>query len=75
MFIIDRIGRRGILLWSLPGAFVSLVGIGASFGLLEFQKISYGQWAILIFILVYIACFSIGMGVAPWVIVSEIVPL
>ena len=36
VFGIDKIGRRGILLWTLPGVFISLVGIGACFGLMAF---------------------------------------
>jgi len=75
VFFIDKIGRRGILLWSLPGLFVSLVGLGACFGVMGFQGFSGGEYAILAFLLMYIAFFSIGMGPTPWVIISEIIPL
>ena len=75
VFFIDKIGRRGILLWSLPGIFVALVGLAASFGMMVLQGFSGGEYAILAFLLMYIAFFSIGMGPTPWVIISEIIPL
>ena len=74
VFFIDKIGRRGILLWTLPGLFVSLVGLGACFGVMGFQGFSGGEYSILAFLLMYIAFVSIGMGPAPWVILSEIIP-
>ena len=49
VFFVDKLGRRGILLWSIPGVFISLFGIGACFGLMEFQDFAWGKWGIIIF--------------------------
>ncbi|KAI9901324.1 hypothetical protein N3K66_003141 [Trichothecium roseum] len=84
--LIDRIGRRRILLWSLP--FMILALLLAAFG---FSFTSLGQAAgttdsrdesdndraagtILVSIMIYVASYAIGLGNVPWM-QSELFPL
>jgi SP family arabinose:H+ symporter-like MFS transporter len=69
IFTIDKWGRRPLLFAGIGGAVISLVIIGALFGL----GITSGPW-ILIFILAFIACFAFSFGPVCWVVVGEIFP-
>ncbi|MGN6639817.1 MAG: sugar porter family MFS transporter [Mucilaginibacter sp.] len=69
IFTVDKWGRRPLLFAGIIGAVVSLVGIGILFAL----GVTYGPW-ILIFILIFIACFAFSFGPVCWVVVSEIFP-
>lgn len=69
LFIIDRIGRRAILMLAAGGMGCSLVVLGSLF------KLSPGAaYPILGVILVYVAFFAVGMGPAVWVVMSELFP-
>lgn len=66
--IIDKIGRRPLLIGGAIGMGASLTALGiASY----IQAI--GVWA-LIYILGYIACFALSVGPITWVVLSEIFP-
>ncbi|RFZ89929.1 MFS transporter [Mucilaginibacter conchicola] len=69
IFTIDKWGRRPLLYAGVGGAVTALMIIGVLFAL----NITSGPW-ILIFILVFIACFAFSFGPVCWVIVSEIFP-
>jgi len=69
IFLIDRLGRKKLLLYGVSGMVVCLLGIGLCF----YWEITSGPW-LLIFILGYISCFSSSLGPIPWVIISEIFP-
>ncbi|MBS1524126.1 MAG: sugar porter family MFS transporter [Bacteroidetes bacterium] len=69
IFTVDRWGRRPLLYTGIIGAVVSLICIGALFGL----GVTHGP-AILIFILLFIACFAFSFGPVCWVVVGEIFP-
>lgn len=69
IFTVDKWGRRPLLLVGVSGAVVSLLTIGALFAL----GITSGPW-ILLFILVFIACFAFSFGPVCWVVVGEIFP-
>lgn len=71
--LLDKSGRRPLLMVSASGTFVGCFLTGISF-YLKGQEI-YMQWVpplALSGILIYIGSFSIGMGAIPWVIMSEI---
>lgn len=69
--LVDRMGRRPLLLASLTGMTVSLVALGAAS---ELSLGRAGSWLALVSILVYIAAFAIGLGPLFWVLVAEIFP-
>jgi SP family galactose:H+ symporter-like MFS transporter len=66
--LVDRVGRRPLLLVSLGGMLVTLALLGLSFLADWPSQIS------LLFILLYIVSFAIGMGPIFWVLVGEIFP-
>jgi len=69
MQLVDRWGRRPIMLCASAGMGSSLALLGICFG----QSAGAG-WQLLVLILVYVSSFSIGMGGIYWVVISEIFP-
>lgn len=67
--LIDRVGRRKLLLWGVSGMTISLFAIG----LVYYYNWTGGVW-LLLSILCFIACFGASLGPIPWVIMSEIFP-
>ncbi|GJM33860.1 MAG: arabinose-proton symporter [Saprospiraceae bacterium] len=66
--MVDKWGRKSLLLYGGLGMFISLVAVGAAF---YFQMKGMG---LLFFILCYIACFAFSFGPITWVVISEIFP-
>ncbi|XP_011088358.1 polyol transporter 5-like isoform X1 [Sesamum indicum] len=76
-FLLDKIGRRPLLLSSVGGMVASLVGLGLGLTIVENSDHKM-VWAIALCIstvLSFVAFFSIGMGPITWVYSSEIFPL
>jgi sugar porter (SP) family MFS transporter len=71
LWLIDRIGRRPLLIAGLIGMGLSLVVLGISF--LE-QGAALGLTAVLA-LLIYVAFFAVSLGPVAWLIISEIYPL
>lgn len=74
--LMDKSGRRPLLMVSASGTFFGCFLTGISF-YLKGQEV-YMQWVpalALLGILVYIGSFSVGMGAIPWVMMSEIFPI
>jgi SP family arabinose:H+ symporter-like MFS transporter len=69
MALVDRVGRRPIMLFASAGMGLSLTLLGWMFA----GAHSDGLW-LLLWILTYVSSFSIGMGGIYWVVVSEIFP-
>jgi sugar porter (SP) family MFS transporter len=69
--LVDRVGRRPLLLYSLAGAGVSLVLLGLTFVV---SLGSSGSWLALICLLAYIAAFGCGLGPIFWLLITEIFP-
>ncbi|WP_224997894.1 sugar porter family MFS transporter [Cesiribacter sp. SM1] len=69
LWLIDKAGRRALLLWGVGGMVLCLLSVGICF----YFNITEGPW-LLIFILGFIACFASSLGPIPWVIISEIFP-
>jgi len=69
IFTVDKWGRRPLLFVGVGGAVLALLTIGVLFAL----GITSGPW-ILIFILLFIACFAFSFGPVCWVVIGEIFP-
>lgn len=69
IWLVDKIGRKTLLLWGVAGMTISLLAIGFCY----YLNITQGSW-LLIFIMLYIASFACSLGPIPWVIISEIFP-
>lgn len=69
LWLVDKAGRKPLLLFGVSGMAVSLLCIGLVF----YFGLTSGPW-VLIFILAYVACFAASLGPMPWVIISEIFP-
>jgi MFS transporter, SP family, galactose:H+ symporter len=69
--LLDRVGRRPLLLTSLGGMFVSLIALGLGFA------VGGGalKWIGVLSLTLYIASFAIGLGPVFWLLISEIFPL
>jgi SP family galactose:H+ symporter-like MFS transporter len=73
LFLLDRVGRRKLLLIGLAGMSGTLVMLGVVFflpGLLN----QLGTLAV-IGVMAYVAFFAIGLGPVFWLLISEIYPL
>jgi SP family galactose:H+ symporter-like MFS transporter len=73
MQLIDRIGRRPLLLVSLAGMSVSLIVLGLAFKLPQLSG-SLG-WIAVTSLMLYVGSFAVGLGPVFWLILSEIYPL
>ena len=73
MQLIDRIGRRPLLLISLGGMTISLGVLGLAFSLPQLSG-SLG-WIAVGSLMVYVGSFAVGLGPVFWLILSEIYPL
>jgi MFS family permease len=71
LWLVDKRGRRPLLLISLTGMAFSLAVLGSSFAILG----SEAGFLAIVSLMVYIASFAIGLGMVPWLMISEIFPL
>ncbi|MGS2740016.1 sugar porter family MFS transporter [Sinomicrobium sp. M5D2P17] len=69
LWLIDKTGRKKLLLWGVSGMVLCLFAIGICF----YFEITKGPWLIL-FVLGFIACFASSLGPIPWVMIAEIFP-
>jgi sugar porter (SP) family MFS transporter len=69
--LVDRTGRRSLLLASAAGACASLALLGLTF---EVSLGDSGRWLALICLLAYIIAFAIGLGPIFWLLIAEIFP-
>lgn len=73
ILLIDRIGRRPLLIAGLIGMVISLIILGLSFALTDLYS-SLGLLAV-ISLMLYVGSFAIGLGPVFWLMISEIYPL
>ncbi|KAH9314347.1 hypothetical protein KI387_022974, partial [Taxus chinensis] len=77
--LMDKSGRRPLLMIAAGGMSVSCFVVGLSFYILGHSHQSalklLGSRLALIGLLAYIGTFSLGMGGIPWIIMSEIFPI
>jgi sugar porter (SP) family MFS transporter len=71
MFLIDRIGRRRLLILGFAGAAVTMFVIA----LAVTNPALAPSWVIILVLLLYIAFFAISLGPLPHVMMSEVFPL
>ena len=68
MQLIDRAGRKSLLMSAFGGMALSLAAVAAA---IHFQASGV---VVLIFVLTYVACFAVGVGTGTWVLMAEICP-
>lgn len=81
--LIDRIGRRRILLWSIPGMAVGLLLCSLAFHHLPIltssisSEPSLSLWTplLIIFMMAYVSAYALGIGAIPWIVQSEFFPM
>jgi len=73
IFLLDRVGRRPLLLTGVAGQIVGLAILGAAF---QFQQFANLKSSMAIGgLVIYVACFAFGLGPIFWLLISEIYPL
>jgi SP family galactose:H+ symporter-like MFS transporter len=73
IFLLDRVGRRPLLLIGVAGQIVGLAILGAAF---QFPQLASLQSYVAIGgLVIYVACFAFGLGPIFWLLISEIYPL
>jgi SP family galactose:H+ symporter-like MFS transporter len=70
--LIDRLGRRQLLFWSLGGMAVTLLVLSGAFYIGAAGQLA---WIALASVAVYVGFFAIGLGPVFWLLISEIFPL
>ncbi|KAG6468967.1 probable polyol transporter 6 [Zingiber officinale] len=76
--LIDKVGRRPLLLSSVGGMVLCLLGLGSGLTAVEHGEAANRPWAVglcISSVFLYVASFSAGMGPVTWVYSSEIFPL
>jgi sugar porter (SP) family MFS transporter len=72
--LLDRVGRRPLLLWGTAGMAVALVVLALSF--LGASHLSGAQAIVaIVALLLYTGSFAIGLGPVFWLLISEIYPV
>ncbi|KAL7141755.1 hypothetical protein ABFS83_08G074900 [Erythranthe nasuta] len=76
-FIIDKVGRRTLLLFSIGGMIVTLAGLGTCLTVVEHseKKLLWALVLSLIFVYSFIMFFNVGLCPVCWVYSSEIFPM
>jgi SP family galactose:H+ symporter-like MFS transporter len=70
--LIDRAGRRQLLLWSLSGMAVTLFILAGAFFVGTSGQLA---WVAVLSVAAYVGFFAIGLGPVFWLLIAEIFPL
>lgn len=71
MWLIDKAGRRRLLLWGLAGMLLSMQFLA----MFLFIKTPYTSTISVISLMCYVGCFAVGIGPVTAVLISELYPL
>jgi len=77
-FFIDKVGRRKLLLTSVGGMIIALLGLGFALTIVhqsEDQRVVWALWLSIATCYIYVMFFSIGLAPVTWVYSCEIFPL
>jgi SP family galactose:H+ symporter-like MFS transporter len=72
IWLIDRAGRRALLLLSLGGMAVTLLILAAGFAIGTSGALA---WITVLSVAAYVAFFAVGLGPVFWLLIAEIFPL
>jgi sugar porter (SP) family MFS transporter len=76
--LVDFVGRRKLMLWTLPGVMLSLVLMSVTYFAMHSADASLNSLPTspmaLSGMILYVSFFASGMGVLPWLITGEIFP-
>ena len=72
IWLIDRLGRRQLLYWSLGGMAVTLFVLSAAFFVGASGELA---WIAVLSVAAYVGFFAIGLGPVFWLLIAEIFPL
>lgn len=73
VLLVDRVGRRPLLLVGLGGMTISLAGLSVAFTLPGLSGVI--GYVALACLMLYVSFFAIGLGPVFWLLISEIYPL
>ncbi len=73
ILILDKVGRRALLIVGTIGCIVALVALGVFFATPSLKQDA--SWLALACLIAYIASFAVGLGPVFWLMISEIFPL
>ena len=73
LLLVDRIGRRSLMLLGTAIAALSLGGVGCIFA--YHLETTFAHWAALLCMVTYIGGFALSLGSLFWLIIAEIYPL
>jgi SP family galactose:H+ symporter-like MFS transporter len=78
IWLVDRAGRRPLLLWGIAGMAISLLVLGAGFAFGRAGRGASGGWLGWLTagsLMVYVGTFALGLGPVFWLLIAEIYPL
>ena len=73
IFLLDRVGRRPLLLVGVAGQIIGLAILGAAFHFPQLATVK--SYVAIGGLVIYVACFAFGLGPIFWLLISEIYPL
>lgn len=73
MHLLDRLGRKPLLMIGLVGMILGLTILGLAFALPDLLRVH--GWIAIGSLMLYVAAFAIGLGPVFWLLISEIYPL
>ncbi|CAH1171157.1 unnamed protein product [Phaedon cochleariae] len=73
-FLVDRSGRRNLVIWSCIGTCLSLTTLGTFFYIQDVLKAEPIFWIPIVSLISYIVSFNLGICTVPWTLTAELFP-